>query len=139
MKYLLLALSLLSCVPAYAESEVAVETVAMESANQDSFGQYLVASVIVNRAKGRNMTLERVCLQPKQFSCWNDSSWSSAWLSRFYGIEAHKQAKKALERAIRSPYQGITHYHTITTHPWWAKGKEPSIVYGDHAFYSNIQ
>lgn len=135
---MLIVLSLLSCVPAYAESGVAIETVAMESANQDSYGQYLVASVIVNRAKVRNMTLEQVCLARRQFSCWDSPRWSKAWLDRFYTPKAQEQAKKALERAIREPYEGITHYHTLDVSPYWAKGHKPVIIEGQHKFYNDI-
>lgn len=125
---------------AHAESalpEIAVQTIAMESANQSDYGQYLVASVIVNRAKGGS--LERVCLARKQFSCWNDKEWAMAWLVRHYTEKARKRALNALERAIKDPYKGITHYHTTGIRPYWAKGKKAVIVEGSHAFYRGIK
>ncbi|WP_414075941.1 cell wall hydrolase, partial [Staphylococcus aureus] len=56
----------------------------MEAADQSVYGQYLVASVIVNRAKAGHKSLEAVCLARKQFSCWNSPKWAFSWLSRHY-------------------------------------------------------
>lgn len=134
---LCLALSLNGCKECYANpSEIVLQTIAMESSNQSDFGQYLVASVIVNRAKGGS--LERVCLAPKHFSCWNDAGWSKAWLYRHYDQSTRYRAEMALKQAIREPFKGITHYHTIGVHPYWANGKKACIIEGQHKFYSNI-
>lgn len=117
-------------------SEIPAQTVALEAANQSSFGQYLVASVIVNRAKERGQTLDQVCLARKQFSAWNDPRWAKAWLARHYTQTTRHRARNALERAIREPFKEIDHYHTVNIMPYWAKGHKPIIVEGNHAFYN---
>ena len=131
----MLALMLSGCETCWAEpSEVVLQTIAMESANQSDYGQYLVASVIVNRAHGGS--LERVCLARKQFSAWNDHKWAVSWLSRHYGVRERLRALKALEKALSAPKRGITNYHTTSIMPYWAKGRKAVIVEGSHAFYA---
>ena len=119
--------------------EVAIQTVAMEASNQSDEGQYLVASVIVNRAKGSLANLEGVCLARKQFSCWNDPKWAKAWLGRHYTSKTRLRASNALKMALEEPYPGIKHYHTTQVKPYWAKGKRPVIIEGAHAFYDNVK
>lgn len=116
-------------------SEVVLQTIAMESANQDDEGMYLVASVIVNRARGGS--LERVCLARKQFSCWNDSKWAQGWLKRHYTASVQVRAANALRRALNAPKEGIRHYHTTAIKPYWAKGKQ-GMTHGQHVFYAGI-
>lgn len=139
MLVLFLALILSWCEECLAEpSEIVLHTIAMESANQSDYGQYLVASVIVNRAKGSNTTLEKVCLAKRQFSCWNSHKWAFSWLSRHYGVSQEVRARKALEKALSAPMDGIRHYHTTSTMPYWAKGHKPVIIEGQHKFYNDI-
>ena len=127
-----------SCRNAYAD-EVVIQTIAMEAANQlddDAYGQYAVASVIVNRSRQRGQTLEEVCLARKQFSCWNDPKWAKTWLDNNYTIKTRWRASKALKRAILEPIKGVNHYHTVSVKPCWAKGKTPSYRIGEHLFYN---
>lgn len=124
---------------ALGDSEVVIKTIAMESADQSEYGQYLVASVIVNRARLAGNSLEWVVLRPKQFSCWNSRSLASAWLGSHFDKKARKQAEKALKQAIKRPFLGITHYHTVDVMPYWAVGHKPVAVIGRHVFYENIR
>lgn len=137
---LILALALSGCDECFADpSEIVYQTIAMESASESDTGMYLVASTIVNRAMKRGTSIEGESIRRKQYSCWNDLEWSKAWLGRFYTEKARKRAKKALERAIREPFKGITHYHTLDVSPYWAVGHKPEIIEGGHAFYSDIR
>lgn len=125
---------------ALGRSDIAVKTIAMEASNQDDYGRYLVASVIVNRASERygtweSFALDKVCLEHKQFSCWNGGKWARAWLGSFGTPKALGRAENGLKQAIRGPYQRIDHYHTNGVRPYWAKGKRPIIKYGEHWFY----
>lgn len=119
-------------------SEIVVQTIAMEAADQSEYGQYLVASVIVNRARRAGNSLEWVVLRRSQFSCWNDREWARQWLGSHFSASTAKSAKKALEQAITAPFPGITHYHTMAVKPYWVD-REPVIVEGSHKFYRGIK
>src|SRR3990167_6559133 len=138
-----LALMLGSCEPAYpAEvSEVIIQTIAMESADQPFEGQVAVASIIINRARRAGKSLEWVVLRPRQFSCWNSPKWAFSWLSRHYDSKARSTALKALEMAINAKegHTRLTHYHTLDVMPYWAKGHKPALQIGRHLFYEGIK
>ena len=123
---------------ARAESEIVLQTIAMESANQQAAGQVAVASVIINRARVSNRSMEAICRAPRQFSCWNDPKWASRWISRHFDSQTRLRALTALERARNAGNRHVTHYHTRDITPYWAKGHSPVIVEGNHAFYSDI-
>ena len=119
-------------------SEIVLQTIAMESANQSAYGQYLVSSVIVSRSRASNRSLEAIVKAHKQFSCWNDTVWARAWLARHYTPEVRKQAIKALELAIREPIN-LSHYHTKPVKPYWSVGHSPAVIEGQHKFYRGIK
>lgn len=125
---------------AYAEDsrEIVLQTIAMEAANQSDRGQYLVASVIVNRAMASGQTLGQVCTARKQFSAWNDPKLAARWLSRHYDPSVRLRAYNALQRALNRPYEGIRHYHTNDVRPYWSEGHKAAITEGAHLFYEGI-
>lgn len=127
---------------AYAEGvpEVVLQTIAMEGANQSVEGQMLIASTILNRARIRHTTPEVEAIRPFQYSCWNDRRWAKTWLSRHYDRQTRLSALSAYHEAINAKegYPVLTHYHTISIKPYWAKGRKPDVVIGQHAFYSGI-
>ena len=137
MKLLILALALLfACETAGASpSEVAIKTVAMEASNQSAYGQFLVASVIVNRARDRRQTLDEVCMAPKRFSAWNDRKWAKAWLKRYYDKATRKKAMTTLSLALKNPYPNIDHYCTVKTNPYWTKNIKPVVTHEGHKFF----
>src|SRR3990167_864966 len=134
--FILAVVLLFACGTAWASpGEVAIKTVAMEASNQGAYGQFLVASVIVNRATERGQTLEQVCLAPKQFSAWNDRKWAKAWLKRYYDKATRKKAMTTLSLALKNPYPNIDHYCTVETYPYWAENSKPIITHGGHKFF----
>ena len=145
MKLLIGICALLWCQSAFAKvPEVFIKTVAMESASQSSFGKFLVARVILNRARIKGKTVEAVCLAPYQFSCNNTDSktraWRKAWLDRHYTPKVRQECLESINKAIvASGYNRITHYHTLSVRPFWAKGKTASITEGKHKFYEGIK
>jgi spore germination cell wall hydrolase CwlJ-like protein len=120
--------------------EIVYQVIAAESANQSDYGMELVAHVVINRARLRGMTLEQVVRQPKQFSALNSLKWLNTWVSRHYDHRTRARAVSALERAlISNKWASLTHYHTLAVSPKWARGHEPAIVAGGHAFYEGIK
>lgn len=138
---LVMALMLGSCEPAYPAqvSEVVLQTISMESADQPFDGQVAVASVIINRARMAGKTLEWAVLRPKQFSCWNDPKWARRWLAKHYTPIVRLRALKALNQAIVEGDRHIRHYHTIDVKPYWARGHEPALQICEHLFYEGIK
>lgn len=116
-------------------------------------GQIAVAWVIRNRAEhpgwwSRNRdgipddTIEAVCLEPHQFSCWWDAQ---ALKVRTVTVAKLKLfillAQDILADRIPDPTDGADHYHTILRPeyakvwpPKWAQGRTGKTI-GSHVFY----
>ena len=137
-----------SCEPARAEvSEVVLQTIAMESADQPFEGQVAVAQVILNRARRANISPESVVLRPKQFSCWNSPKWARRWLGAHYTPKARRGALNAYRKAmlvdmtntssgLTKNYNGVTMYHTVDCKPKWDFSKLERLgQIGAHIFY----
>ena len=128
-----------SCEAAMADvSEVVLETIALESANQTIFGQALVANVIRTRAQIGQTSPQSVVMRPKAFSAWNDRNRARKWLKRHFNHQTRQNCLLAWEMSKSMPYK-LTHYHTKVVKPYWAKGHKPVIVEGNHAFYEGIK
>jgi len=118
------------------------ETIAMtilgEARGESYVGMYAVACVIQQRAKDRNKTPAQICLQRKQFSCWNSNDKNKPKLR---GLLKTKEAYWAKQMAIHitklnSNYtKQADHYCTLKAKPYWAKGKTPVIIIGNHKFF----
>ena len=145
----LIALSLgYGCQEAYPEDlhslnsnsqlEIVLKTIAMEGANQSLEGQSLIACTLLNRALIRGTTPEVEALRRKQYSCWNDRQWAKTWLLRHYDSRTRARALKAYQDAIKWQGEPITHYHANDIKPYWAKGKTPALIVGDHMFYEGV-
>lgn len=139
---LVLALSVVlimgSCRIAHAEvSEIVLQTIAMESAN-DLEGMPYVASTLINRARKRHTSPQVEALRPKQYSCWNDRKWAKNWLQGHYDKTTRSNALKAYQDARNRNLGHYTHYHTANILPYWAVGQK-GVRHGKHIFYSNIK
>lgn len=120
-------------------------TLVAEAKNQGYIGMLAVAEVIRTRAKDRNLSFERVCLQPKQFSCWNNvqKGFASVYDVLNYTSEKnmqtiHDTAKKAWkDSATTNITKRANLYHAVYVHPKWSKS--PKVHYitavGKHLFY----
>lgn len=130
---LLLASVLIS--PAQTSSEIVTATIILEAGGEFSEGAMeAVHEVIVNRSAKRKMSKRDVCLQPYQFSCWNDmqidrqiakakshSRWSEAFLITL--------------RPVTSYTGGADHYHADYCNPYWNKHMKITAKIGRHIFY----
>ena len=120
-------------------SEVVLQTIAMESANQPAAGQALVALTLINRARNRHTTPEIEALRPFQYSCWNEGGkWAKAWLAKYYTPEARQRAMKAWYQAQEMDLP-FTHYHTKNVRPYWVKSMKFMLQNGNHLFYAEKQ
>jgi len=143
--------------------EIMALTLYGEARDQGLDGMLAVASVIINRLDrpgwwSRNRddvpddTVTAVCLDPLQFSCWNEGGIQSqrdkllALQENFYTEISHDNAALKecywiacgiLQGYLRSNVGKATHYHTASSKPKWRLA--PSMLYvgriGAHLFY----
>jgi len=117
--------------------DTVLNTVIAEGAGEGEEGMYAIASVIVNRANRRKLTLEQVVNQPKQFT----GRWRTdleTFVAR-QGPSVEAQARRALNRATQSPLPGVDHYLTRSLYdspqrPSWAKSMGRPRIIGHHVF-----
>lgn len=131
-------------------------TIYGEARGEKAIGKHAIACVILNRFKSskgylngttisetckKNATDRRTGRVVYQFSCWdpNDPNYKKikdatpAELGDCYII-----AKEALEGVYKDITCGSLHYHALSVSPWWAQGKKPVVMLGNHVFYNNI-
>ena len=120
------------------EHKVVAITILAEARGEGNKGMYAVAAVIAQRAFERKRTPEQVCLKPYQFSCWNGKKLKD--LEHLLTLPQGKYAMllaKTVKHLSRSYVGYANHYHAtwMKKKPYWAKGKKPVKVIGQHAFY----
>ena len=95
-----------------------------------------VAACIYQRSLNRNLTPEQVCLQRKQFSCWNGKT--EADLKHLLKLPQAKTAlwlEENLHRLNRAKIGYADHYHADYVKPYWADESKKTIAIGKHIFY----
>jgi spore germination cell wall hydrolase CwlJ-like protein len=135
MKYLML---FLSCCKIIAADHTVALTILAEARGEGERGMAAVACVIRQRAEERNLSLKQVCLQKWQFSCWNGKQ-----VSDLNHLLKEPQAEYALwleanmDKLKPEALGNANHYHAtwMKKLPYWAKGKNPVKIVGQHAFY----
>jgi hypothetical protein len=117
-------------------------------------GILAVASVIWNRSKKHNTSLDMVCMKDYQFSCWNEDD-SGTSLNRHmnekweFATSFIPKPRNVNELKILAELQKIeiqmyegtfvptglwTHYHTLSVHPPWSDGMTDKETIGNHLF-----
>jgi spore germination cell wall hydrolase CwlJ-like protein len=135
MKYLLLLLPFLVTSALADDAEIVASTLILEAGGEYAEGaMQAVHEVILNRADKRRLTPKQVCLQPKQFSCWN----SGKYRKLIAKAKAHPRYAHALS-IVHGKRTNITggadHYHAKYVKPYWAKHLELTCTIGQHIFY----
>jgi spore germination cell wall hydrolase CwlJ-like protein len=112
-----------------------------EAEGESVVGKMAVACVMMNRTKDKRWpgNYKDVCLQPKQFSCFEpkyqrSSMFKHDW-SKDWWREAHFIAWGLLHGYFRDITRGANHYHAVGTIPYWAEDQEPVAAIGGHLFY----
>lgn len=143
------------------EQLVLARTLWGEARGEGTQGMYAVGRVIINRLHERyrgRKSVSEVCLDPAQFSCWNEDDPNRAKLLR---LDAHSDdadfrsalglASEALlpdpltgrPRQLADPTLGAKHYVAsslpASLRPGWLLDKTPCAVIGRHEFYNNIR
>lgn len=133
-----LLIILLLIVPSIRASDIRAATLILEAGGEYHVGSMeAVNEVILNRAARRKLSPDEVCLQPRQFSCWNNIT-----ITR--GLEiarAHPRFEEALKivgSAKTDHVAGADHYHaTNIKEPRWARGMIRTRTIGRHTFYKS--
>ena len=137
-KNLVVCIHLLTWSTAIAGDHTVALTILAEAGNQSEAGQTAVMAVIIQRSLERNISLEHVCRQPRQFSCWNGKRYSD-----LEHLLRTPQAKFALwleanpDRIDLNVTKRANHYHAtwMKAKPYWAANRKPLYTIGDHSFY----
>ncbi|WP_202949827.1 cell wall hydrolase [Reyranella massiliensis] len=127
-----------------------------EARGEPTEGQVAVAWVIRNRAArgrfagrlfGQEGAVAFVCLQPWQFSCWNEGDPNRARLLALRDDQCRGQigtASNVLDGLVPDPTDGADRYHTIEPPPgaeaWppdWASTMRETARFGGHVFYDS--
>lgn len=128
---------------------IVAQTLWGEAAGEGRIGMEAVASVIRNRTdkQWRRKTDEvAVCLDYKQFSCWNNGSPLLAKMERVLRQpdaawrEALDVARLVLARRLPDRSNGATHYlaSSLRKRPDWQRGAVLCCVIGRHEFFNGI-
>jgi hypothetical protein len=131
---------------------VLAKTLWGEARGEGVKGMEAVAAVVLNRLRTgyRNRhAVDEVCLDPKQFSCWNSDDPNLPQLNRIDQApdadyrSAMAIATNAMNGLLTDPTFGARHYVATTLplrlRPRWLLDKSPVVVIGRHEFYNNIQ
>lgn len=129
-----------------------------EARGEGKVGMEAVARVIINRLREHYRgcsSASAVCLDPAQFSCWNDGDANRAQMLRLDRNSSDADFRDALEIAaaaltqdsldakVPDPTLGAKHYVATTLpaalRPRWLLDKTPCAVIGRHEFYNNIR
>lgn len=121
-------------------NDVIVATIIMEAGGEYHIGALeAVYEVIKTRARKRNKTLAQICLQRKQFSCWNGkANGMKALEDTIAQVKKHPRWKIA-EKILGSNTNftnGADHYHAdYINKPYWADSMTVTAKIGRHIFY----
>lgn len=110
-----------------------------EAASEGEYGMTLAASTVYNRAVAAQVSPVNVCLERKQYSCWNKIKSQVAWIDRMaVPVDDAWPVACRLAREIVDgrfiPITKATHYHTTDVRPYWARGMVVCTRAGKHVF-----
>jgi len=149
--FVLMLLGMGLCGAELTQREVVAMTILGEARGEGKAGMYAVATVINQRAINRNKTPKQVCLQPWQFSCWNESDVNRAKLGELYLTHPMRDYAIRLAANItelkKSYTKNADHYCHVNENPYWSyrivvrdnkkirRYIKPVAVIGNHKFY----
>ncbi len=127
---------------------IATATLFCEASNQPDNVKTGVAWVLKNRAAKWGWTIAQVCLDRKDFSCWNDDAMNNGNLLRFAKARDDNQVlmrcgeivDDVLTGVVDDPTDGSTHYFddSIPAPYWAAPPAVRTCKLGRIVFYKNV-
>ena len=119
--------------------EVVAAVLLAEARGEGEKGMTAVAEVIRRRADLKGVSMLSV-IEPGTFTSLNGTS-RDALLKKFHKHSLFETAVRIARRAYNRPEdldnitRGATHFAHKEVTPWWARGRNPVITIGNHAFY----
>ena len=118
-------------------SELLIVTLTLwiECRGESAYGRELVATVIWNRMQERGLPAHEVCIQPRQFSCWNKKPHIVE--SECTGPVWRHCRRLAIELCNGTfvPSNGANHYYNpALCSPRWAKNMQVIVREDQHVF-----
>jgi spore germination cell wall hydrolase CwlJ-like protein len=136
--FLFLLSVLFFCVAAplyFTQIEFVATTLILEAGGEsDPRAMYAVNEVIHERAKLRGLSPKGVCLQPKQFSCWNSPCIDSI-ICRAKSHPKYKQAMLIAMKPRTNYTLGADHFERYDITPYWVSSMTKTVQIGNHIFY----
>jgi spore germination cell wall hydrolase CwlJ-like protein len=131
-------------VPPFSETAVRIisYTLYAEARGEPFEGMKAVASVIKTRAMRAKISLAEVCLQDRQFTCWNDLDAVPEFFITGEGINPKDMKARSQCFGIawavlvnNGPWDYLTHfYNPDKATPGWAFEMEDTRIIGNHVF-----
>lgn len=119
-------------------TSVIAYTIYSEARGEGNYGMCLVASVIWNRSVERHIEASEVCLQKKQFSCWNQRSFGTISLRAEKDRMAWKYASILASDIQKGRFRPFTnanqYYNPSLCSPSWGTKMKDSFTYKNHKF-----
>jgi N-acetylmuramoyl-L-alanine amidase len=132
---LLLTLCSVSAASAHTDEAIIASTLILEAGGEYAPGAMeAVNEVICTRAWKRNFTRRQVCLQRKQFSCWNSGNIDKL-VAKAKKHPRYTEALAIVGAKITNHTAGADHYHADYCSPYWAPSMQVTATIGRHIFY----
>lgn len=113
---------------------LAIETLILEAVGEGYEGMVAVGEVVRRRALLWGRSYAEVCLQPYQFSAWNDKKKAAEFLEKHKAY--YETALRAWVESGRTDLtKGASDYHADTVLPYWARCYLRVAKVGRHVFY----
>ena len=122
------------------EERIIVMTILGEARGEGKAGMYAVACVIRKRMIERKMDAVDVCIQNRQFSCWNGNKAQGKLFKLLNSSKEHTYAMKLAPAVVQGGLdlnyvKHANHYCTLKTHNAWTRGNKPVKIIGNHKFF----
>jgi spore germination cell wall hydrolase CwlJ-like protein len=115
------------------EREIVAMTLYMEARGEGGKGLQAVASVIHNRMLYNKSSLKKVCLAPKQFSCWNGKIFVEIPRNEVYRT-CLVMAQSMTDGKFHPSHKFRHYYNPWLCSPAWAKQVKTKTLIGNHLF-----
>ena len=132
--YTALFIALSSTAFSYSDRDVVASTLILEAYSKGAMES--VHEVVYNRSIKRGKSMSDICLQPWQFSCWNENTleWN---ISKAQKHPRWHEAMQIVDTAQMTNYtNGADHYYAgYIQPPYWAADMTLTNKVGRHLFY----
>jgi N-acetylmuramoyl-L-alanine amidase len=126
------------------DAYIVAATIWAEARGEGTRGMQAVLNVIMNRAKGDFSKAKEICLNPSQFSVWNNIDNKEEYALKLANQqredETYRSAIALVDKAMHRNLSDITggaifYFNPKKANPSWAKKMVRTVRIGNHDFY----